>query len=53
MTDHGVTEEDVLFARAGADVMDDEGCALFRQPVAQDADVQDAPAEVPENDVAR
>jgi hypothetical protein len=53
MTDHHVSEEDVLFARAGADVMDDEGRALFRHSIAEDADVQDAGSEVPRDDVAR
>src|SRR5687767_15516939 len=53
VTDHRVTEEDVLFACASADVMDDERRAFCRHPIAQDADVQYAVAEIPRDDVAR
>src|SRR5688572_18842929 len=53
VTDDLVAEEHVFLARAGADVVDDERRAGRRLPVAHDADVQDAAAEIPGHDIAR
>jgi hypothetical protein len=51
MTDNGVAEQDVLFPRTRADVMYHERRS-GRLAIAHDADVQDAAAQIPGDDVA-
>jgi uncharacterized protein YcbK (DUF882 family) len=51
--DDAKVEQHVFLARSGADVVDHEGSTVIGLPVAHDANVKRAAAEVPGDDVAR
>ena len=52
MPDDGEPDENVILAGAGADIVDDQRGTRARVAVADDADVQNAAAQVPGHDVA-